>query len=150
MSVFTPPCVSTCPQVRLSSTSVEVTVRCPTLGTSPSEVALTQTHRSVEQKKTHHGCTELQNLSSHLRLLCALSPDIYYFVFAPTLCYELNFPRSPNIRMGFLLRRLCEMVSKHLATVSLCFAERRQGTLTPMISVLVFVRSSSSPSCWWV
>ncbi|CAG11944.1 unnamed protein product, partial [Tetraodon nigroviridis] len=36
--------------------------------------------------------------------------DMYYFVFAPTLCYELNFPRSPNIRMSFLLRRLCEML----------------------------------------
>uniref|UniRef100_A0A4W5KGT4 Diacylglycerol O-acyltransferase 1 n=1 Tax=Hucho hucho TaxID=62062 RepID=A0A4W5KGT4_9TELE len=37
--------------------------------------------------------------------------DLYYFVFAPTLCYELNFPRSPRIRMSFLLRRLFEMVS---------------------------------------
>ncbi|KAL4629856.1 diacylglycerol O-acyltransferase 1 [Arapaima gigas] len=36
--------------------------------------------------------------------------DIYYFVFAPTLCYELNFPRSPRIRKRFLLRRLFEMV----------------------------------------
>lgn len=36
--------------------------------------------------------------------------DMYYFVFAPTLCYELNFPRSPKIRMGFLLRRLFEML----------------------------------------
>uniref|UniRef100_A0A8K9VCQ9 O-acyltransferase n=1 Tax=Oncorhynchus mykiss TaxID=8022 RepID=A0A8K9VCQ9_ONCMY len=36
--------------------------------------------------------------------------DIYYFVFAPTLCYELNFPRSPRIRKSFLLRRLFEMV----------------------------------------
>uniref|UniRef100_A0A673KYY6 O-acyltransferase n=1 Tax=Sinocyclocheilus rhinocerous TaxID=307959 RepID=A0A673KYY6_9TELE len=35
---------------------------------------------------------------------------MYYFVFAPTLCYELNFPRSESIRMGFLLRRLFEMV----------------------------------------
>uniref|UniRef100_A0A672KGY1 O-acyltransferase n=1 Tax=Sinocyclocheilus grahami TaxID=75366 RepID=A0A672KGY1_SINGR len=42
----------------------------------------------------------------HIRIyLC----DIYYFVFAPTLCYELNFPRSESIRMGFLLRRLFEM-----------------------------------------
>lgn len=30
--------------------------------------------------------------------------DIYYFVFTPTLCYELNFPRSPKIRIAFLLR----------------------------------------------
>ncbi|XP_043088998.1 diacylglycerol O-acyltransferase 1a isoform X3 [Puntigrus tetrazona] len=36
--------------------------------------------------------------------------DIYYFVFVPTLCYELNFPRSPRIRKRFLLRRLLEMV----------------------------------------
>uniref|UniRef100_A0A452HUN3 O-acyltransferase n=1 Tax=Gopherus agassizii TaxID=38772 RepID=A0A452HUN3_9SAUR len=37
--------------------------------------------------------------------------DMYYFLFAPTLCYELNFPRSPRIRKRFLLRRLFEMVS---------------------------------------
>ncbi|KAM9783201.1 diacylglycerol O-acyltransferase 1-like [Neosynchiropus ocellatus] len=36
--------------------------------------------------------------------------DIYYFIFAPTLCYELNFPRTPSIRMSFLLRRLFEML----------------------------------------
>uniref|UniRef100_A0AAY4CI86 O-acyltransferase n=1 Tax=Denticeps clupeoides TaxID=299321 RepID=A0AAY4CI86_9TELE len=36
--------------------------------------------------------------------------DLYYFVFAPTLCYELNFPRSARIRLGFLLRRLFEML----------------------------------------
>lgn len=120
MSVITPPCVSACPQVRLSSTSVGMTVRCPTLGTSPSEVTSTQTHRSVEQKKTNDGCTELQSLSAHLPPPYALSSDMYYFVFAPTLCYELNFPRSPNIRMGFLLRRLCEMVSKHLIALCVC------------------------------
>ncbi|XP_036423425.1 diacylglycerol O-acyltransferase 1a [Colossoma macropomum] len=36
--------------------------------------------------------------------------DMYYFIFAPTLCYELNFPRSPRIRKRFLLRRLLEML----------------------------------------
>lgn len=36
--------------------------------------------------------------------------DLYYFIFAPTLCYELNFPRSPRIRKRFLLRRVLEMV----------------------------------------
>ncbi|XP_036394899.1 diacylglycerol O-acyltransferase 1-like [Megalops cyprinoides] len=36
--------------------------------------------------------------------------DLYYFIFAPTLCYELNFPRSPRIRKRFLLRRLFEML----------------------------------------
>ena len=37
-------------------------------------------------------------------------PGLYYFLLAPTLCYELQFPRSPRIRKRFLLRRLCEMV----------------------------------------
>ncbi|XP_032112019.1 diacylglycerol O-acyltransferase 1 isoform X1 [Sapajus apella] len=36
--------------------------------------------------------------------------DLYYFLFAPTLCYELNYPRSPRIRKRFLLRRLFEML----------------------------------------
>lgn len=36
--------------------------------------------------------------------------DIYYFMFTPTLCYELNFPRSARIRKRFLLRRGFEMV----------------------------------------
>uniref|UniRef100_UPI00398ECAD3 diacylglycerol O-acyltransferase 1-like isoform X3 n=1 Tax=Pristiophorus japonicus TaxID=55135 RepID=UPI00398ECAD3 len=36
-------------------------------------------------------------------------PDLYYFLFAPTLCYQMNFPRSTKIRIRFLLRRLFEM-----------------------------------------
>lgn len=36
--------------------------------------------------------------------------DMYYFIFVPTLCYDLNFPRSRRIRKRFLLRRLLEMV----------------------------------------
>ncbi|XP_078256668.1 diacylglycerol O-acyltransferase 1-like [Rhinoraja longicauda] len=35
--------------------------------------------------------------------------DIYYFLFAPTLCYQMNFPRSAKVRIRFLLRRLSEM-----------------------------------------
>lgn len=35
--------------------------------------------------------------------------DIYYFMFAPTLCYELNFPRSDRIRKRFLIKRLAEL-----------------------------------------
>ncbi|XP_035826558.1 diacylglycerol O-acyltransferase 1 isoform X2 [Aplysia californica] len=36
--------------------------------------------------------------------------DMVYFLFAPTLCYELNFPRSARIRKRFLARRLLEML----------------------------------------
>jgi len=35
--------------------------------------------------------------------------NLYYFLFAPTLCYELNFPRSPRIRKRFLIRRFAEI-----------------------------------------
>ncbi|CAL1542023.1 unnamed protein product [Lymnaea stagnalis] len=36
--------------------------------------------------------------------------DLAYFMFAPTLCYELNFPRSARIRKRFLAKRIIEMV----------------------------------------
>ncbi|BFZ13484.1 hypothetical protein BsWGS_16523 [Bradybaena similaris] len=36
--------------------------------------------------------------------------DLTYFMCAPTLCYELNFPRSARIRKRFLAKRLIEMV----------------------------------------
>jgi diacylglycerol O-acyltransferase 1 len=36
--------------------------------------------------------------------------NLYYFIFAPTLCYELNFPRSPRIRKRFLCRRFGEIL----------------------------------------
>ncbi|KAK3603413.1 hypothetical protein CHS0354_009392 [Potamilus streckersoni] len=36
--------------------------------------------------------------------------DLYYFMGAPTLCYELNFPRSQRIRKRFLLKRFLEML----------------------------------------
>jgi len=34
----------------------------------------------------------------------------WYFLLAPTLCYQLEYPRSPRIRIRFLLRRLFEVV----------------------------------------
>lgn len=48
--------------------------------------------------------------------------DIYYFTFAPTLCYELNFPRSQRIRKRFLIRRGFEMVRNPRAIASRHFA----------------------------
>ncbi|KAK0156203.1 Diacylglycerol O-acyltransferase 1 [Merluccius polli] len=35
--------------------------------------------------------------------------DLYYFLMAPTLCYQRDFPRSPKIRISKLLLRLLEM-----------------------------------------
>lgn len=36
--------------------------------------------------------------------------DLLYFLLAPTLCYELNFPRTSRIRKRFLLKRILEVV----------------------------------------
>ncbi|XP_039358819.1 diacylglycerol O-acyltransferase 1-like isoform X7 [Mauremys reevesii] len=36
--------------------------------------------------------------------------DLYYFLLAPTLCYQLNFPRQKNCRQGYIIRRFIEMI----------------------------------------
>lgn len=36
--------------------------------------------------------------------------DILYYICAPTLCYELNFPRTSRIRKRFLIKRIIEVV----------------------------------------
>ena len=36
--------------------------------------------------------------------------DMCYFMLVPTLCYELNFPRSKKVRKRFLIRRTIEVV----------------------------------------
>jgi len=45
--------------------------------------------------------------------------DIYYFWLAPTLCYELNFPRTSRIRKLFLLRRCLEVIIGTNVTLAL-------------------------------
>ncbi|KAF9809563.1 hypothetical protein SFRURICE_020860 [Spodoptera frugiperda] len=35
--------------------------------------------------------------------------DLLYFMLAPTLCYELNFPRTARIRKRFVIKRLLEL-----------------------------------------
>lgn len=36
--------------------------------------------------------------------------DLIYFMLVPTLCYELNFPRSQRIRKRFVIRRAIEVI----------------------------------------
>ncbi|XKL63485.1 hypothetical protein PGB90_005849 [Kerria lacca] len=36
--------------------------------------------------------------------------DIVYFMFIPTLCYELNFPRTDRIRKRFIVKRILELI----------------------------------------
>lgn len=48
--------------------------------------------------------------------------DLFYFLSVPTLCYELNFPRTTRIRKRFLLKRLLEVVIG--ANVILCLFQQ--------------------------
>ena len=45
--------------------------------------------------------------------------DVFYFIFAPTLCYELNFPRTARIRWRFVIRRAAEVVLLSVLILSL-------------------------------
>lgn len=36
--------------------------------------------------------------------------DLYYFMMVPSLCYELNFPRTTRIRKSFLIKRILEVL----------------------------------------
>lgn len=52
-----------------------------------------------------HQVTELVQYPDNLNL-----HDLFYFLCAPTLCYELNFPRTTRIRKRFLIKRILEVV----------------------------------------
>ncbi|KAI0227255.1 hypothetical protein L0F63_007234 [Massospora cicadina] len=34
--------------------------------------------------------------------------NFYYFVLAPTLCYQISYPRTPSVRVMFVIKRLSE------------------------------------------
>jgi len=59
--------------------------------------------------------------------------DLSYFMLAPTLCYELNFPKTDRIRKFFLLRRGLEVI---LGT-NLCLALIQQWIVPNVIHSLV-------------
>ncbi|VDL84616.1 unnamed protein product [Nippostrongylus brasiliensis] len=54
----------------------------------------------------HMSSVEMASLYPASLNLC----DLYYFMLAPTLCYELKFPRSVRRRKLFLAKRFIEMV----------------------------------------
>lgn len=45
--------------------------------------------------------------------------DMCYFILAPTLCYELNFPRTSRIRKRFLIKRTLEVLVGFQVVVAL-------------------------------
>jgi len=59
--------------------------------------------------------------------------DIYYFMLAPTLCYELNFPRSGRIRKSFLFRRALEVI----IGINLLMALAQQWIIPSVVNSLI-------------
>lgn len=59
--------------------------------------------------------------------------DLFYFIFAPTLCYELNFPRTTRIRKRFLLKRIFEV----MLGVQIMFAVIQQWMVPSIVNSLI-------------
>ena len=45
--------------------------------------------------------------------------NLYYFMFAPTLCYEPSYPKTKSINKVYLARRVLEIVSVFLFIICL-------------------------------
>ena len=64
--------------------------------------------------------------------------NFYYFLLAPTLCYELKFPRTPGRRYRFIFKRAAEFCCFSVVGVALCqqwvipLVKNSMGTLTDM------------------
>lgn len=65
----------------------------------------TEAEESTQEEIEHDAESNLVQYPDNLNL-----KDMFYFIFAPTLCYELNFPRTQRIRKRFLLKRIFEVV----------------------------------------
>ncbi|CAF1616178.1 unnamed protein product, partial [Adineta ricciae] len=59
-------------------------------------------------EKKHDGIKQIKDCVVYPQNLTLR--NLYYFIFAPTLCYQLNFPRSPCIRKNFICRRFAEIL----------------------------------------
>ncbi|CAB3368912.1 Hypothetical predicted protein [Cloeon dipterum] len=58
----------------------------------------------MKKKKENGSSVQLVQYPDNLNL-----KDLAYYIFAPTLCYELNFPRTNRIRKRFLFKRIVEV-----------------------------------------
>lgn len=63
------------------------------------------THMAASRPKVDQDAMPLVNYPDNLTY-----HDLAYFLCAPTLCYELNFPRTTRIRKRFLIKRCVEVV----------------------------------------
>lgn len=72
--------------------------------------------REQEAERTANGsatgyCNDKDKVPALVHYPDNLHPvDLFYFLLAPTLCYELNFPKTNRIRKRFLIKRMLEVV----------------------------------------
>ncbi|KPJ15100.1 Diacylglycerol O-acyltransferase 1 [Papilio machaon] len=70
-----------------------------------NELMNAEHEQSLDDEKSELAAVGLVQYPDNLNL-----KDLLYFLFAPTLCYELNFPRTTRIRKRFLIKRIVEVV----------------------------------------
>ncbi|XP_035916693.1 diacylglycerol O-acyltransferase 1 isoform X1 [Anopheles stephensi] len=79
-------------------------------------IAQLQNGRDQEAERTANGnstsnYTDKDKVPALVHYPDNLHPlDLLYFLLAPTLCYELNFPKTNRIRKRFLIKRMLEVV----------------------------------------
>lgn len=61
--------------------------------------------RLLSKRKISHDVPVVVNYPDNLTIR-----DLYYFMMVPSLCYELNFPRTARIRKHFLIKRIIELL----------------------------------------
>ncbi|KAF4517830.1 hypothetical protein B566_EDAN008772 [Ephemera danica] len=92
-----------------SSASKRLRRQSISFGSSSDEVVFhgDSDFRDHASKHTAHNGTsvELVQYPDNLNL-----KDLYYYILAPTLCYELNFPRTTRVRKRFLAKRVLEVI----------------------------------------
>ncbi|KAK7483028.1 hypothetical protein BaRGS_00025691, partial [Batillaria attramentaria] len=94
-----------------------------------------QNHTETENN-SKKGVTTRKTYPENLNL-----HDLTYFMLAPTLCYELNFPRSARIRKRFLVKRLVELlflVSLQLGLVQQWIVPTVNNSLKPLTDLDFF------------
>lgn len=72
-------------------------------GSLPNHTTSSNSNSTTDKKDKSIPDLVLYPNNLHLR-------DLFYFLLAPTLCYELNFPRTSRVRKRFLIKRLLEVV----------------------------------------
>lgn len=76
--------------------------------------------------------------------------DLYYFLLAPTLCYQRDFPCTPKVRINKLLHRLLEMVTVIQIMVGIVQQVQQLVKVLPVLySMLLcsYLGTYSTPYC---